>query len=127
MSAGELLRYDLHSFLFSYTLVPSTSRIEDFLLIRALCTLSVHLFLGRPTDLIPAGLHWRYLVGFLSSSILIICQYHLNLFLSISSSNGVTCSSSRVSVLRILSLLVTFLIFLKNLISTTCSLDCLRF
>ena len=92
LSAGELFKKDLHSSLLSYLPVFSTSRSDVPLLTSALFTPSIHLFLGRPTE--PP-----------KSSILITCPYHLNLFLSISFSNGVTCSSSLMLALRILSLI----------------------
>ena len=78
---------------------------------------------GQLIGLFPSGFHFNYLLGFLSSSILITCLYHLNLFLSISSNNGVTCNTPLMSVLLILSLHVTPLIILRTLISASCILD----
>ena len=116
LSAGELFKKDLHSSLSSYLSVSC----DVSLLTSALCTPSIYLFLGRPTGLLPTGLHLRYF-GFLSSSILITCPCHLKLFLSISSPNGLTCSSSLILVLCILSLLVTPRIVLRTRISAACN------
>ena len=64
-------------------------------------TPSIHLFL-RPTGLLPRDLHLSFF--FLAFSDHPSSPNHLNLFLSFFSINGVTCKSSPILVLHILSL-----------------------
>ena len=52
-----------------------------------------------------------------------MCPYHLNLFRSISSKNGVTCNSVLMVVFLILSLRVTPCIVFRTRISAACNFD----
>ena len=67
----------------------------------------IHHFWGQPTGLFPFGFHIEYLLGFLSSPILITCPYHLNLIHSISFNNGVTCNSVLMMMFLVLSFHLT--------------------
>ena len=87
----------------------------------AASTPCIHRFQGQPTGLFPSGFYDKYLLGLLSSSILVTCPYHLNLLRSISSNNGVTCNSALMVVFLILSFRETPFVVLSTLISAACN------
>src|ERR1044072_442237 len=87
------------------------------LLTIAAFTLSLHLTLGLPTLLLPSGIHSRYLLGTLCSSILLTWPYHRSCALSTISTTPLTPKSALTSSFLFLSLLVTPLINLKTRIS----------
>ena len=120
LSVSEPPRNPLQSRLSSYFLLVSTSCTDVPLLPSAASTPSIHRFRGRPAGLFPSGFHINYLLGFLPSSILIMCPYHLNLFRSISSNNSGACNSTLTVVLLILSFRVTLFIVLSTRISAAC-------
>ena len=58
---------------------------SKFLVAMAVCTPSIHVFLGRPLFLLPVGVHSIINFAILSSNILLTWPYHCNLFFSIMS------------------------------------------
>src|ERR1700755_1922022 len=68
------------------------------LLTIAAFTLSLHLTLGLPTLLLPSGIHSRYLLGTLCSSILLTWPYHRSCPLSTISTTPLTPSSTINSI-----------------------------
>ena len=122
LSVSEPLRNPLQSPLLSYFLLVSTSCTGTPLLPNATSTPSFHCFRGWVAGLFSSGFHIKYLLGFLFSSILITCPYHLNLVCSISSNNGGTCTFALMVVFLILSFHVTPFIILSTHISAACNL-----
>ena len=91
-------------------------------------TSSVHLFFKHPLFLCPSTCIAIAFAGNLSAGILLTCLYHFSRLRSILSNIVcVTCNVDQMTSFRILSIRVTLLIFLRQVISIPSSVCSSRF
>ena len=99
---------------------------SKFLVSMAACTLSIHVFLGRPLFLLSVGVHSIINFGILSSRIPLTWPYHCKLFFSIMSM--MSCFPFTPIISFICSFLILSLLdFLADLLNTPILVDRILF
>ena len=116
-SCCRLLETKRHSSLFLHW------SVSKFLVVMAACTLSIHIFLGRPLFILSSGTHSIINFGILSSGILLTWPYHCSLFFSVMSSFPFSPIISSICSFLMLSILD----FLADHLSTSISVDRILF